>query len=208
MLEIKNMERKQRIEEFIDKEHREAASEYYEIYDKILTAHDLKEQMELSIKKDPLFFDPYLVLANYYRDEGKFERAKKIRELAFQKAMLRVVNNEGKFPKIMEWVWLENRHIIRAIYQGGLMRWKDGKIEEALEIFRNLLKSNPTDNIAARYEILAIRMDLGPDFKEIFQSSREGFTDATQIARWFELNSRHFPEEFGWWWKEIEQEEG
>ncbi|MFO8019270.1 MAG: hypothetical protein R6U96_11585 [Promethearchaeia archaeon] len=206
MLEIRNAKRKKQIEEFIDDEHREVASKYYEIFDRHFLVHDLKRKMKGLIKKDRRYFDPYLMLADILYDEGKIERSRKIRELAFRKAMLRVVNKDGKFPKVLSWGWLENRHIIRAIQQGALLRWEEGKTEEALEIFRNLLKSNPKDNIGPRYDILAIKMNLGPDYEEQFQSSERGFIDASKIYRWFEIHSKKFTEEFGWWWNEMEQQ--
>jgi hypothetical protein len=79
-----------------------------------------------------------------------------------------------------------------------------GTPSEALEIFRSLLRTNPNDNIGARYCILAIRMGLGPDYEGRFLVE-PGFIDAEEISRWFEKHSRKFPDEFGWWWKEIEK---
>jgi len=120
--------------------------------------------------------------------------------------MMRIVNKEGKWPKIMEWVWLENRHIIRVIDRWAVKLWYEGKTGEALTIFRNLLKTNPADNIGARYSILAIKMNLDPSYEAQFYATIPGFIDAHKISKWFEENSKNFPEEFDWWWKEIEND--
>lgn len=61
---------------------------------------------------------------------------------------------------ILEWGWLENRHIIRTILNKAISLWENNHMDEALNLFRNLLKTNPNDNVGARYYILAIRMNM------------------------------------------------
>ena len=57
------------------------------------------------------------------------------------------------FPKefrlgedLLEWGWLENRPFLRAYHGLGLAHLKRGSVKEALNIFLNLLSSNPNDN--------------------------------------------------------------
>ena len=120
---------------------------------------------------------------------------------------MKIVDKEGNWPKIMEWGWLENRHIIKIIDRWAMELWEEGNTKEALIIFKNLLKSNPRDNIGARYSILAIKMNLDSSYDLQFQSSVPGFIDAGEITKWFEENSRKFSDDFDWWWKEIEKVE-
>jgi len=200
---IKNARRPKQIEEFIDKD-RKVASDFYELMESDLPIGQLKRSMVKLINIDPLFFDPYLILANIFFDEGKDIQGKDILKNSFHKAMMRIVNKEGKWPKNLEWGWLENRHIIRVIDRWAMELWDDGKTEKALKIFRNLLKSNHNDNIGARYSILAIRMNLDSSYELQFQAAMPGFLDALKISKWFEKNSKKFPEEFDWWWKKIE----
>jgi hypothetical protein len=136
--------------------------------------------------------------------EGKEKEAKALLKDAYEKAMRGIIDKNGNWPKVMEWDWFVNRHLIRAIERWARELWFDGKTAEALEIFRNLLKTNYNDNIGARYCILAIRMGLGPGYEEQF-AVEPGFIDAEKIYKWFRKHSKKFPEEFDWWWKEVRQ---
>jgi len=200
---IKNVRRTNQIVEFIDKDHK-VANEYYEFIDNGLSHEQLKRSLKRLIDEDPFFFDSYLILADIFYDEGRDNQAKDLLQRAFQKAMMKIVNKEGKWPKIMEWGWVENRHIIRTLDRWATELWDDGKKEDALTILRNLLKSNPKDNIGARYSILAVRMNLDSSYESQFSSKLPGYIDAYEISKWFEKNSKKFPEEFDWWRKEIE----
>jgi len=200
---IKNARRKNQIVEFIDKDHK-VSNEYYEFIDSDLSHEQLKRSLKRLIDEDPFFFDSYLILADILYAEGRDNQAKDLLQRAFQKAMMKIVNKEGKWPKIMEWGWVENRHIIRTLDKWATELWDDGKKEDALTILRNLLKSNPADNIGARYSILAIRMNLNSSYESQFSATLPGYIDAYEISKWFEKNSKKFPEEFDWWRKEIE----
>lgn len=174
--------------------------EYYDLLDQELPPKRLRKEMEKLIAIDPLFFDPYLVVANILRDEGKEKEAKNMLRAAYEKAMQRIVDKDGNWPEVINWGWLENRHVVRAIGRWARELWSDGKSSEALEIFRNLLRTNPNDNIGARHDILAIRMGLGPNYENQF-IVEPGFIDAIKISEWFEKHSKKFPDEFGWWWE-------
>lgn len=115
--------------------------------------------------------------------------------------MNQIIDKEGNWPKIMKWGWLENRHIIRTIDRWALELWTDGKTDEAPVIFRNLLKTNTNDNIGARYSILTIRMGLAPDYEYQFPADMPDFIDGFKISKWFNENSKNFPDEFDRWWK-------
>lgn len=202
---ITNPRRLKQIKEFFDKDHK-VMSKFYDLVDSDLSNERLKKEMKKLINEDPLFFDSYLILVDILFEEGKKKEAKKILRNAFQKAMEQIVDKEGRWPKIMRWGWLENRHIIRTINRWTLELWWDEKIDEALSIFRGLLKSNPNDNIGARFSILAIKMGLNPDYEEQFSTKMPGFIDGFKISKWFDKNSEKFPGEFDWWWKEVEKE--
>ena len=200
---IKNARRTKQIVEFIDKDHK-VANKYYELIDNDLSPEQLKRSLKRLIDEDPFFFDSYLALVDIFCDEGRFNQARDLLQRAFQKAMMKIVNKEGKWPKIMGWGWLENRHIIRTLDRWATELWGDGKTEEALMILRNLLKSNPADNIGARFSILAIRMNLDSSYELLFSATLPGYIDAYEISKWFEKYSTRFPEEFDWWRKEID----
>ncbi|MEK7161735.1 MAG: hypothetical protein AAB729_03535 [Patescibacteria group bacterium] len=198
---ITNPHRKKQIEEFRDKDHA-VMREFYDITEEVSNRKKLKTEMRRLIEEDPIFFDPYITLADLLLDEEKNEEAKHLIRDAYQKAMLLIVDKDGNWPKEMAWGWLENRHIMRAIEHYAYQIWEEGKIEEALDIFRRLLKTNPGDNQGTRHNILAIRLGLGTDWQEPFmvkEGSMAGQAlEAGPLHKWFDENSKKFPEEFDW----------
>jgi hypothetical protein len=156
--------------------------EYYDLLDRKLSPRRLKSEMKRLIELDPLFLDPYPVVAGILMAEGKEGEAKALLKDAYERSMRMIVDKDGNWPKKMSWNWFENRHVIRAIQRWAFELWSEGKSSEALEIFRSLLRTNPDDNIGARYCILAVRMGLGPDYEERFLVE-PGFIDAEKISR-------------------------
>lgn len=146
--------------------------------------------MEKLIGKDPDFYDPYLVLKDILISEGSLKKARLLLFNAYEKAAKRIVDKNGSFPKLMEWGWLENRHIIRTIESFARELWALGGVEDALEIFRKILRFNPHDNTGARHDILAIRLRLKSDYKDRFAvKDRPGFLDAIKMTDWFDFRS-------------------
>lgn len=200
-----NPKRNKQIEEFIASDS-EVMSQYYDLLERNPSPGQLKREMLKLIKKDPMFFDPYLNLAHILEEEGNHTKSRELLKDAYVKAVRLISDKDGNWPKSLEWGFLENRHIIRAIDCWAHKLWEEGRPELALEIFRRLLRSNPNDNIGARYEILAIRMGYNADYAEkMFPGMASGFIDANKLDKWFDKNAGKFPEEFDWWLKEIEE---
>ncbi|HLC70881.1 MAG TPA: hypothetical protein VJI32_02680 [Candidatus Nanoarchaeia archaeon] len=202
---ITNPRRKKQMDEFWDKEH-SVMHQYYEVLEKKISQSKLLEKMQELIKKDPDFYDSYVVAADILESMNKKEMAAALRSTAFERAMHRIVDKEGNFPKRIEWGWLDNRHLVRSIECWAQELWGQGKNEEALDLFRKLLKANPHDNIGARHNILAIRLGLGPDYESKFETKdMPGYLDAIKVMEWFDKNVKKFPEEFEWWLKSVKE---
>jgi hypothetical protein len=81
--------------------------------------------------------------------------------------------------------------------------WEEGKKNEALELFRKLLKVNPSDNIGVRFAMLAILLGLDPDWEDDFTVKTGPMAgdamDAIRVDAWFRKNAKKFPEEFKDW---------
>ena len=196
---LTNPHRSKQLEIFYDKDHPEM-SQYYDLLDKKLSKAAFLREMRNLIQKNPDFYDPFLVVANILKDDGKEKEAMNILYTAYERAIKRIVDKEGNFPKELHWGWLENRHLIRTIQAWAFELWEQDKPEEALEIFRKLLHSNPGDNIGARHSILAILMKLKANYEDKFASENApGYLDGFKLCKWFDDNSKKFPEEFGWW---------
>ena len=173
--------------EFKDHWHEPVSDKFYDLME--AAEHDDDDVLEL-INTDPDYFDPYLYLADLYRDEDKDEKgARELEAVAFERALLYVLDSNDEWPDTIPWGFMENRHIVRALARGADNFWKDGRIEEALEIYRKLLQTNLNDNIGARYSIVGLRLGLSYDdyIQEVWP---EPTMPADHIDNWF---SKHAP---------------
>ncbi|MDP2753558.1 MAG: tetratricopeptide repeat protein [Nitrospirota bacterium] len=191
--------------EFVDKDHK-IAYEYYDLCEKYGSKKNkkiIKEKLQQLIEKDPDFFDTYMMLYNILQNEGDNKNAGNLLNIAYEKAIKKITDKEGKWPDVLEWGWLENRHIIRTILNKAIDLWIKKEKEQALDLFRKLLKTNPGDNVGARDFILAIKMNMSfEEFEKKF--NKGGFYDSA-LMNWFEENYKKFPDEFEWWEKAVEK---
>lgn len=195
-----------KLREFVDKDHR-VMDAYYDLCERYTgrNAKTIKGQLRRLIEKDPDFLDSYLLLHQILQDEGNFLEAEKILDQAYGRAIELITDKKGNWPDILEWSWLENRHIIRTILNKAILLWISKETDRALDLFRKLLKTNPGDNVGARDYILAIRMDMSfEEFERRF--NKGGFYDI-ELVEWFDKNYRKFPDEFDWWEKALEEYE-
>ena len=197
------MVRRQR--EYVDKDHKVMGS-YYDLCEKYCDGRGrktIKKQLKQLIEKDQDFLDPYLLLRDILRNEGSLQEAEKVLDEAYERALRSITDEKGNWPDVLEWGWLENRHIIRTILNKAILLWKNKRIDNALDLFRKLLKTNPVDNVGARNYILAIRMDMSfEEFEERF--NKGGYYD-TELSDWFDENYKRFPDEFDWWEKAVKK---
>ncbi|HDS45400.1 MAG TPA: tetratricopeptide repeat protein [Methanomicrobia archaeon] len=182
---------------------------YYDLYDAVFAKHSsrstniLKRQLKQLIERDPDYLDPYLLLCDLFRDEDNLLEAERTLNAAYERALNLITDTNGNWPDVLEWVWLENRHIIRTILRKAVALWISEKTGSALDLLRQLLKTNPGDNVGARNYILAIRMGMRFDEFET-RFNKGGYYDSDMV-NWFEANYKKFPDEFEWWDKETEQ---
>ncbi|MFZ2455936.1 MAG: ATP-dependent protease [Candidatus Altiarchaeia archaeon] len=185
------------IREYADERREEERSfhkacEKYEGYPEALS-----KAMRKIIKKDPDYYDPYLTLHGVYNGTGRKKEAEYILDEAYNRAVKLITDDKGEWPDRMEWIYRENRHIIKTILNKAMSLWDNGKKEEALDLFRKLLKTNPNDNPGVRYFILAIRTGMTyAGFERKF--NKEGLYDST-LFDWFDENYAKYPDEFKWW---------
>ncbi|TFG20263.1 MAG: hypothetical protein EU529_15125 [Promethearchaeota archaeon] len=193
------------MEDFIDIDH-SVSNDFDELMDMELADSSLliKRLREL-IKADPEYFDSYIYLHNLYLEMEDYTECKKILLEGYERALKRILNINNQWPSRLRWSYIENRHIIRLFETVGLWFWRNKEYNKALDLFRKLLKSNPIDNIGARYYILALRIKVEYDnFDEILDKG--GYYDE-EINKWFNQDYNRFPDEFNWWIKELEAEQ-
>lgn len=182
-----------KLREFMEKP-RKVMNEFYEITDSEHNTDDIRALIE----RDPDFYDSYLYVANDLRKLRQELQARQLEDEAFKRACNRIQDKRGNWPDKMPWGWFENRHIIRALVAGADNFWKDGKIDEALNIYRKLLHSNLNDNIGARYAIIALC--LGLTYKKYMrQVWPQSTMSAEHIDKWFKKNAPKFSKELQEW---------
>lgn len=197
-----NPHRHRPLGEFMDKQ-RDVSEVYYTFLEetevKHMTIPGMKKRLRSMINADPDFLDPYLYLTELYYESGDSDSYAKTIYGAYLRALHIVADRNGHYPKRLPWGWIENRHIIRTLSNFALLQWEQGEVRLALEIYRKLLASNLSDNVGARYAILALRMGYNPDYERLFLSDAEPVygLDAVKMDRWFDKYSKHFPKEFG-----------
>lgn len=190
--------------EFVDK-HRQVAVPFYELCENLGESNPMfiKKQLQRLIQEDPDFLDSYLLLSEILFEEGKDYEGEEMSKTAFIRAIKLITDKKGNWPEVLEWGWLENRHIIKAILNKALSYWVKGETDEALDLFRKLLSTNPGDNPGVRYYILAIKQ--GMSYRKFEKRFDEGGYFSSKLDHWFEKNYKKFPEEFGWWEKAMEE---
>jgi tetratricopeptide (TPR) repeat protein len=195
-----------RTREFVDKDH-EVMDAYYDLCESYdgRNAKKVKKELRKLIEQDPDFLDTSVMFFGILQDEGKLKEAEAVLDQAFQRAIRLITDKNGRWPDELRWGWLENRHIIRTIVNKAISLWSEDKNDEALDLFRKLLRTNPNDNPGVRCLILGIRMGMSHAEFEV-KFDRGGFWDS-DIHEWFAQNHDKFPEEFDWWQKAVEEQE-
>lgn len=183
---------------FVDKD-RPVQTKYYDLLETpdITTNDEMEQAMKKLIKKDPDFLDSYLILYEIYKNEEQFQKAQDILDKAFKRAINLIIDKKGNWPEELLWGFLGNRHIIRTLFIKAVSLWSNEDTEEALGIFRKLLKTNPNDNVGARNYLLAIRK--GMTFEEYENRFDKGGYYDMESMKWFNDHAPEFPDEFGWW---------
>ena len=187
--------------EYIDDDRYEVNEMYVEFLESP-DADDIKKSIKILqgiIKKDPDFFDPYVTLHEYYLYNKEIKKAYDILSEGYFRAM-DLIDEEGRIPDVLHWGFLENRHIIRVLFNFATMLWLSNQRDEALAILLQLLKSNTTDNVGARYLIVAILegYESNEHFEVQFETS-DGFLDGAKLETWFYEKVPKYKKIMGWW---------
>lgn len=188
--------------DFIDQD-RPIMMEYYNLLEKSLSKDKLLGAMQKLIEKDPDFYDPYLAASDILFSKSENDQAVVFLMQGYLRAALRISDKDGNWPDEMLWGYLENRHIMRAIENYGMFLWESENNAAALNIFERLLRMNPYDNQGVRYNMLAIKLNLGIDEweKPFIVKDKHGNElglDGFKVHEWFDKYAPQFPEEFQW----------
>jgi len=150
------------------------------------------------IKKDPDYYDPYISLYEYYMDVQDTKNAVDILQKGYERVMKRLAPHDI-FPEELLWGYMENRHIIRLLFNVATMYWAIGKTLNALSIFLQLLRSNPQDNIGARYAAVALLEGYRTYEHFEMEFEKDGTLDIVQLMTWFDAKVLKHQEFLGCW---------
>jgi tetratricopeptide (TPR) repeat protein len=207
VLKHKNPKRKKQIEALFEKPSK-VLDEYYDLMESNISDDKKEKKLMKLIEQDPDFFDLHQDLINIYNNQERYNESKLLLLASAKRAVDKIVDSQGRWPKQIMWAYLENRPIVRMLDSFAWDLWEEEKVDSALNLYRKLLKSNPGDNIGARYSILSILMGYYPgEADDMFQADRPGFVDAFKLMEWFEENASNFPEEFDWWFEEMKEQQ-
>lgn len=187
---------------FTDKDRFKVNERYWEFLES-KEADNTKKAIKILksiIQKDKDYFDPYITLHEYYLMDENYEQAIETMEEGFHRA-IKLVEKRGRFPDELPWGYIENRHIIRMLFNFGMFVWLNEENDVALGIFTQLLKSNPNDNIGARYSIVALLEGFKSqeDYEEQFVS-KEGYgLEYESLEAWFYKGAKKHKDVLGWW---------
>ena len=154
-------------------------------------ARETKEALRLlniALEMDKDYVQTYIGFISAYNAYGENKKAEEAIKTAYDKT-LKIF---PKWPKRMEWGYVENRAYMRAIQYMGELYWDSGENEKAIEIFRLLLKLNPNDNQGVRYEIAALYAGLsGKDVNRMTDEGNEKQNWSKQENLVKEQNLKH-----------------
>ena len=187
---------------FTDRDRFKVNELYWEFLESPI-ADDVKKSIKTLkeiIKKDSNYFDPYITLHEYYLMDNDYKNAIKIIEQGYKRAMSLITNN-GRFPDELLWGFIENRHIIRMLFNFAMFVWENGDKDTALNIFMQLLQSNHNDNIGARYSIVAILEGFNSqeEYEEQFEGESGYGLEYMKVEEWFHKAAQKHKDVIGWW---------
>jgi tetratricopeptide (TPR) repeat protein len=178
---------------FIDKGH-PVATQFYKI---IEGKHGIEDIMPL-IEIDPDFLDSYLYITEALLDQGHENEAELFAEKAFVRALGMILDIDGSWPDELLWGFHENRPIIKVLMRKADYEWRQGRTDNALTLYKNLLKTNLSDNIGARYAIVGIRNGLTYN-KYMQQVWPDQMTLARNVEVWFKKHAPKCAEDLAEW---------
>ena len=130
----------------------------YELLDQAENAKSKKEAIRLAqeaYKKDPACFDAIIFLSDLENSRSKRDA---LLEEGLEKERKRL-EQQNFFTKENKGIFyglFETRPYMRGLYTKAYNLVKDGKMRQAIEVCKEILKLNENDNLGARYLLLAI----------------------------------------------------
>ena len=143
---------------------------YNDLMDEFYTGCDSYEKGNLDeaervfkvvLAQMPDHLDAIHHLAMVLSDRDLFDQARDLWEQSVHIARKAFPQDFEPGRDRLEWGWLENRPFLRCLHGLALVRYEEGRAEEALRLFQELLSLNPNDNQGVRGIAQEILFELG-----------------------------------------------
>lgn len=156
---------------------------YYDAMELLSGSREDVKTAERILKKaldiDPDNVQTHIGFSHVY---GVLKNNKKAHE-HIKKAYDETMKKFPKWPRKMSWGDMDNRAFMRAVQYRADLYADDGEKEEAIKLYRLLLKLNPNDNQGVRYTISGVY--AGVSGKEINNMNHRG----NKKQNWDELEN-------------------
>lgn len=150
------------------------------------------------IKKCPSFITAYdyLLSACLYLEDA-YEFIDTLAFTAYIETKKLLDQEKSKLPLRVDWEYMENRPLLRALNNHALDLWENNLDKEAKDVLEYILTISVNDNIGARYHYLAI--DQGITYKRfhIRFIDNEGMSKPN-LFKWFDQNMEKNLTIIGW----------
>lgn len=132
-------------------------------------------------------YEQALIMIDSLEPDKDLRELKTDLETRYFEACDRITEKEDVFNKVVLWVFMENRPLIRGLYNKANRLWEQGGIDQAHELFSKILKTNESDNIGARYAVKATEEKMRLiEFERRFTFSDESGTFyKPELEEWF-----------------------
>lgn len=142
------------------------AMEYLNIGDADHAIRLLRKAIDL----DEHCVQSYVGMASAYRQKGNRKKFSEYVNKGFEETKRAF----PKWPEKMLWGIMENRRFLRAICYKADLHWEDDEKEEAIKLYKLLLKLNPNDNQGVRYSLAGLYAELNnADIDDYFNCGNE-----------------------------------
>ena len=145
----------------------------------------LRRKLNALIKEAPDLIEAYNVRHDILQHEDNICAQDREAKRAYAAVIEYYFPNE-QFPDKMEWFTIENRPILKAIYNYAVSCWVPREMEKSVELFQLLLKLNPSDNQGARFCLLGILEGMSQH--HFFHKM-----DQSEMLDWFQKESGKYP---------------
>jgi tetratricopeptide (TPR) repeat protein len=119
-----------------------------------------KSRFRRLIKDYPEYLDAYHHLALTWYRQGKLGKAAELWKEGIEFALKLFPNDFSMKRDRLIWGFIENRPFLRLYHSYGLSLLRQGGVEDALEVFENIVSLNPNDNQGARALVVECNFEL------------------------------------------------